>query len=117
VYRLQTAHTFPAGVSSQTAAAARDSLAGAASAAARLHDRTGWALLEAARQAFTHGLNAAALAGVAIAAALALLAVVMLRRPRITAEVAVPVKDSSSSREVNAALTGELACLTPQPCR
>jgi len=116
VYRLQAAHTLPAGVPPQAAAAARDSLAGAVSAAARLHEGTGRALRMAARQAFTHGLNTAALAGIVIAAALALLAAVMLRHTQITAEVAVPGKDSSSSAAASA-MTGEQARLAPQPCR
>lgn len=79
VYHLQTAHTIPAAVSSQAAAAARDSLAGAQSAAARLPHGPAAGLLDAARQAFTHGLNTAAAASIAVASVVALLAVILLR--------------------------------------
>jgi DHA2 family multidrug resistance protein-like MFS transporter len=110
VYRLQTAHAFPAGVSSRAVAPARDSLAGAVSVAARLHDGTGRTLLTAARQAFTHGLNTAALAGIAIAAALALLAAVTLRHTSITA----PARYSSRADSA-ADVTDQLYHATDQP--
>jgi len=86
VYRLQTAHTIPIGVPRQAAAAAHESLAGAAAAAAGLPHGLGSALLDTARQAFTHGLNAAAAVSIVVAATLALLAVVLLRDTRPTAE-------------------------------
>jgi MFS transporter, DHA2 family, multidrug resistance protein len=79
VYRLQTARAIPAAVPPRAAAAARDSLPGAQSTAARLPHGLGAALLGAARQAFTHGFGIAATASVAVAAALALLAVILLR--------------------------------------
>ncbi len=79
MYRLQIARTLPAGVPRQAAAAAHESLASAVTAAARLPQRPGSALLDTARQAFTHGLNTAALVSVVVAAGLALLAVALLR--------------------------------------
>jgi DHA2 family multidrug resistance protein-like MFS transporter len=81
VYRLQTAHAIPAAVPARAAAAARDSLAGAQSAAARLPHGLAATLLDAARQAFTQGLSTAAAASVAVAGVLALLAVILLRHP------------------------------------
>ena len=86
VYRLQTAHAIPAAVPARAAAAARDSLAGAQSAAARLPHGLAATLLDAARQAFTQGLSTAAAASVAVAGVLALLAVILLRHPHPAAE-------------------------------
>jgi DHA2 family multidrug resistance protein-like MFS transporter len=79
VYRAQAAHILPAGLPRGAAAAARDSLAGAAAAASRLPGGPGAALLDAARQAFTHGLNITAAVSMAAAAGLGLLAVMLLR--------------------------------------
>jgi DHA2 family multidrug resistance protein-like MFS transporter len=87
VYRRQAARTLPTGLSRQAAEAAHGSLAGATAAAARLPHGPGAALLDAARQAFTDGLNIAAVVSVVIAAGLALLAV-LLRRVRPAAEAA-----------------------------
>jgi MFS transporter, DHA2 family, multidrug resistance protein len=86
VYRLQTARAIPAAVPARAAAAARDSLAGAQSAAARLPHGLAATLLDAARQAFTQGLSTAAAASVAVAGVLALLAVILLRHPHPAAE-------------------------------
>ena len=86
VYRLQTAHAIPAAVPARAAAAARDSLAGAQSAAARLPHGLAATLLDAARQAFTQGLSTAAAVSVAVAGVLALLAVILLRHPHPAAE-------------------------------
>jgi len=86
VYRLQTAHAIPAAVPARAAAAARDSLAGAQSAAARLPHGLAATLLDTARQAFTQGLSTAAAASVAVAGVLALLAVILLRHPHPAAE-------------------------------
>jgi DHA2 family multidrug resistance protein-like MFS transporter len=72
VYRSLMAAAVPMGVPSAAADTARDTLAGAAAVAASLPDRTGAALLEAARKAFTEAvvLTAAASAGLVIVAAI-----------------------------------------------
>jgi MFS transporter, DHA2 family, multidrug resistance protein len=79
-YRGQIAGAVPAGVPPQAAAAARDTLGGAVAAAAQLPDQLGQALLAAARQAFTQGLHLAFAVSAGAAIAVAVLAVVLLRR-------------------------------------
>jgi DHA2 family multidrug resistance protein-like MFS transporter len=85
-YRGQMAHALPAGVAPQAAAAARDTLGGAVAAAGQLPDELGQALLDAARQAFTHGLHLAFAISAIAAVAVAVLAGVMLRRVRPSSE-------------------------------
>src|SRR5512140_288461 len=72
-YRSSLAVSAPAGTPPAALAAARDTLGGAVTAAGQLPGRIGTGLLEAARAAFTHGLNNAAL-GAAIVMALAAVA-------------------------------------------
>jgi MFS transporter, DHA2 family, multidrug resistance protein len=79
VYRGQVAGAVPAGVPPQAAEAARDTLGGALVAAGQLPDRLGGPLLEAARQAFTHGLQLAFAVSAAIAVGVAVLVAVLLR--------------------------------------
>jgi DHA2 family multidrug resistance protein-like MFS transporter len=69
-YRSNLVASAPPGTPPTALAAARDTLGGAITAADRLPGRVGTDLLEAARAAFTHGLNNAAL-GAAIVMALA----------------------------------------------
>jgi MFS transporter, DHA2 family, multidrug resistance protein len=69
-YRSNLVASTPPGTPPTALAAARDTLGGAITAADRLPGRVGTDLLEAARAAFTHGLNNAAL-GAAIVMALA----------------------------------------------
>ena len=84
VYRDQMAGGIPAGVPDQAAAVAQDTLGGAAAVAGELPDPLGAALLEAAREAFTHGLHLAATVSAAAALAFAVLVVVLLRGVRPT---------------------------------
>ncbi|WP_084959841.1 MFS transporter [Thermoactinospora rubra] len=94
VYRAEAGGALPAGLPPEAAAASRDSLGGAVSAAQHLPADLGAALLAPAREAFTGGLNVAAAVSAGIAAAAAVLAVVRLRhvpptgRPAATAEQA-----------------------------
>jgi len=85
-YRGQMAYALPAGVPPQAAAAARDTLGGAVAAAGQLPDQLGQALLGAARQAFTLGLQLAFAVSAAAAVAVAVLAAVVLRRLRPSSE-------------------------------
>jgi DHA2 family multidrug resistance protein-like MFS transporter len=80
VYRNQLADVLPAGVPASEAEAARDTLGGALEAVEQLPDARGAALLEAAQEAFTAGLQVVAVTGAAVAVATAVLAAVFLRR-------------------------------------
>lgn len=82
LYRSQMADNLPADISPELVGAARDTLGGAAAASEQLPDPLASELLDAAREAFTQGLQVAALASAAIAAGTAVLAAVLLRRVR-----------------------------------
>ena len=95
VYRSGLAASAPAGTPPAALAAARDTLGGALTAAGRLPGRLGADLLEAARTAFTHGLDHAAL-GAAIAMVLAaVLSAVFFRGVRVES----PVPAAGDSRD------------------
>jgi MFS transporter, DHA2 family, multidrug resistance protein len=81
-YRDELGAATPSGLSSASAHASQDSLGGAVDVAGHLSAHLRDALLEAARLAFTRGLNAAALVGAAIATVMALLAAFQLRGAR-----------------------------------
>jgi MFS transporter, DHA2 family, multidrug resistance protein len=80
LYRDQVADGIPVGVPPDAADAARDTLGGAVAAAEQLPDPLAGELLDAAREAFTLGLQVAALASAVIAAATAVVAAILLRR-------------------------------------
>jgi len=84
--RSQLTGALPAGIPPETAAAARDTLGGAAAAAGRLPGQLGQVLLRAARQAFTQGLHVVFAIGAAAVAGAAVLAAVQLRHLRPGAE-------------------------------
>jgi DHA2 family multidrug resistance protein-like MFS transporter len=86
VYRSQMADALPSGIAPETAASARDTLGGAVAAAGQPPDQLGQALLQAARQAFTHGLHLAFIISAAAAIAVALLTAILLRRLRPTSQ-------------------------------
>lgn len=73
VYRHQVADAVPAGIPADLAAAARDSIAGAASAAESLPGQIGAAVLAPAQHAFAYGLNTVAAIGAAVLAGIAVL--------------------------------------------
>ncbi len=79
VYRGELADALPAGVSSEAAAIARDTLGGAVGVAAQLPDAVGTALLDAAREAFVLGLQLIAGLSAVIAVGVAVMATVLLR--------------------------------------
>jgi len=79
VYRSQVADTVPADAPPEAAEAARDTLGGAVAAADQLPDRVGAELLEAAREAFTQGLQLTAITSATIVLGMAILAAVVLR--------------------------------------
>jgi DHA2 family multidrug resistance protein-like MFS transporter len=98
IYRAGVAEALPAGVPTQAAVAARDTLGGAVSVAARLPADMGAALLAASREAFTTGLQVTAGISAVVAVGIAVLATVMLRDVPRTSEAA-PVEPSASAVE------------------
>jgi DHA2 family multidrug resistance protein-like MFS transporter len=86
VYRGQVADAIPTGVPPRATEAARDTLGGALAVAGQLPDRLGGPLLEAAREAFTHGLQLAFAICAAIAVLIAVLIAALLRGADVGAE-------------------------------
>jgi DHA2 family multidrug resistance protein-like MFS transporter len=82
VYRNEVADAVPAEVPLEEAETARDTLGGAIEAAERLPEQLGAALLEAARDAFTQGMQVTAVAAAVVALAMAAVAFAVLRELR-----------------------------------
>jgi MFS transporter, DHA2 family, multidrug resistance protein len=82
-YRSSLAVSAPAGTPPEALAAARDTLGGAVTVAGQLPGRIGAGLLEAARAAFTHGLNNAALGAAIVMVLAAVLSAVFFRGVRV----------------------------------
>jgi len=88
IYRGELASTLPAGVPSQAAAIARDTLGGAVGVAHQLPAGLGAALLTTAHQAFTMGLQVTAAISAVVATGIAVLATVLLRAVRASSQTA-----------------------------
>jgi DHA2 family multidrug resistance protein-like MFS transporter len=84
VYRMQVDDRIPAAVPESEAEAARDTIGGAVAAAGQLEQPLAGQVLAAAREAFTTGLQIAALASAVLAAVTAVLAAILLRDVRAT---------------------------------
>jgi len=82
-YRSQLAVSAPAGIPPAGLATARDTLGGAVTVAGQLPGRLGTGLLEAARTAFTHGLNNAALGAAIVMVLAGVASVVFFRGVRV----------------------------------
>jgi DHA2 family multidrug resistance protein-like MFS transporter len=80
VYRSQVADAVPGGTPPEAADMAEDTLGGATAAVQSLPRDLGDTLLDAAREAFTQGMQVAAVVGAAVAIATAIVAGVVLRR-------------------------------------
>jgi DHA2 family multidrug resistance protein-like MFS transporter len=80
VYRDQVAEGIPAGVPAESAEAARDTLGGAVVESEQLAGPLAAELLDAAREAFTQGLQVAAFTSAVVAALTAVLALIFLRK-------------------------------------
>ncbi|MHA6803589.1 MFS transporter [Salinifilum ghardaiensis] len=80
VYQNRIAAELPADLPDSTAAAARESLSGAAASAANLDNLHGDAVAEAANTAFTSGIQAVSLVAAILAAILALATLLLFRR-------------------------------------
>jgi MFS transporter, DHA2 family, multidrug resistance protein len=99
VYRGELADTLPAGLPSQAATIARDTLGGAVGVAAQLPGEIGAALLVAAREAFTQGMRLTVMLSAVVAAVIAVVSTVMLR--------SVPTTAQAEPDQAPAALPGE----------
>jgi DHA2 family multidrug resistance protein-like MFS transporter len=86
VYRMQVDDGIPAAVPPEEADAARDTIGGAVAAADDLPEPLAAQVLDAAREAFTQGLQAAALASAVVAAVTAVLTMILLRHVRAGSE-------------------------------
>jgi DHA2 family multidrug resistance protein-like MFS transporter len=106
IYRGALTDTLPAGVPDQAAAIARDTLGGAVSVAAQLPAEVGTALMAAAREAFTMGLQVTAAISAVIALGIAVLATVLLRAVRASSQ-AEPVEQPVTALEPAVALQPE----------
>jgi len=82
VYRSEVAGTLPAGIPSEVAEAARDTLGGAVAVAEGLPAQLGAELLGIARAAFAQSFELTAAISAVVTVATAILAVVLLRRVR-----------------------------------
>jgi DHA2 family multidrug resistance protein-like MFS transporter len=86
VYRSQIDDAVPAGVPSDVAEAARDTLGAAVAAGEQIADPAGPELVDAAREAFTQALHVAATVSAAVAIGAAVLAATLLNRVRMQSE-------------------------------
>ncbi|MGW1074666.1 MFS transporter [Streptomyces sp. NPDC002537] len=82
VYRRDVTGSLSGELPHGALASARETLGGAAAVAARLPERAGHSVLAAAREAFTHGMNIAAVGGTAVLLLAAALTVTALRAGR-----------------------------------
>jgi DHA2 family multidrug resistance protein-like MFS transporter len=86
VYRSEVAGAFPDGVPSGVAEAAMDTLGGAVAVADQLPGPLAAELLDAAREAFTQGLQQAAITSAAIVVGMAVLALLLLRHAGLSTD-------------------------------
>jgi DHA2 family multidrug resistance protein-like MFS transporter len=86
IYRGRLADALPAGIPAEAAATARETLGAAVGIATQLPAETGAALLAAARDAFTFGLQLTAGLSAVVAAAMAVAATILLRAVPVTAQ-------------------------------
>jgi MFS transporter, DHA2 family, multidrug resistance protein len=96
VYRSQITDAVPDGVPPEASESATDTLGGATEAVERLPNELGATLLDAAQDAFTRGLQTAAVVGVAVAVATAILAAFLLRRAGPQSPQEEPVASASA---------------------
>jgi DHA2 family multidrug resistance protein-like MFS transporter len=117
IYRSQATETVPAGVPSQAAAPALDTLGGAVEAAERLPGQLGAALLDAAQAAFTHAMQVTAAISGTLTLGLAILAAVVLRHVQAAAEPERPPDPSRGgpcAGKVGAVQASKPARIKPQ---
>ncbi|MEU3375162.1 MFS transporter [Streptomyces sp. NPDC006660] len=106
VYRYDVAHQVPSGLSHAAVGAAKDTLGGALETARQLPPRTGAELLDAAREAFAHGLRVASWTAAALLLAMAVTSLVLLRNARSVApQTAAPAAEAPAGTD-SVATTG-----------
>jgi DHA2 family multidrug resistance protein-like MFS transporter len=98
-YRSSLAASAPPGPPPKALATASDTLGGAMTVAGQLPGRIGTELLEAARTAFTHGLNNAALGAAIIMVLAAVLSGVFFRMVRVESPPAAAEEPRARARE------------------
>ncbi|MFE7774670.1 MFS transporter [Streptomyces sp. NPDC057445] len=101
VYRDDIAGAAPTGLPAGSLETARESLGGATAVAGQVPGRLGDALLEAAREAFVHGMQIASAGGAALLVGASLLAAVILRSAG-TAEAPRKADEEAASEPVSA---------------
>jgi MFS transporter, DHA2 family, multidrug resistance protein len=99
VYRNQMAGALPDGVPPAAADVARDTLGAAAGVAGELPDPLGTDLLDAAREAFTQGLQLTAITSAALVTGLAILVAVVLRDVRADSDERAGAKPEGAVAE------------------
>jgi len=102
VYRSELADLLPAGLPTEAAAAARDTLGGAVGVAQELPGQLGAALVQSAQDAFIQGMRVSSVIATIVAIGVAALAVTMLRHVRSGSE-------RESATEAEAAADAETA--------
>jgi len=102
IYRGDLAGSLPAGVPSEAASIARDTLGGAVGVAQQLPGQLGAAVLDVARDAFVQGMQVAAAISSILAIVVAVVAVIFLRNVRPGA-----ADDGASSASDNREPNGE----------
>jgi DHA2 family multidrug resistance protein-like MFS transporter len=107
IYRHDMSDVSPAGVSGTALHALRNTIGGAADVASHLSGGAGGQLISTSRDAFTHGLQIASLAGVALLGLTAVIASFLLRKTPI--EAALP-----GSMEAAQAQEGDYAQQAPR---
>jgi DHA2 family multidrug resistance protein-like MFS transporter len=103
VYRNGVADAVPAGVPSEAAKAARDTLGGAVAASERLPGPLGAELLDAAREAFTQALQLTAITSAVLVTGMAIVAAVVLRNRRTSSR---PEEDTDEAGAAPPAVEG-----------
>ncbi|HEX6472287.1 MAG TPA: MFS transporter [Streptosporangiaceae bacterium] len=117
VYRHQIADAIPAGVPGGAAGAARDSITGAATAAAHLPASVARALLAPAHEAFATGIHTVAAIGAVLLAGIAVLIVAMLKHvPPLgkSQAPAEPVEETAAAEPATEPTAGQPADQTAE---
>jgi DHA2 family multidrug resistance protein-like MFS transporter len=119
IYRGDLDDTLPAGLPADAQEAARDTLGGAVAVAGQLPESTAAGVLDTAREAFTHGLQATAGISVLVAAATAVLVTLVLRRDGVAPAAAQPedsIADTVTPNATDSPATVHSAATLPCRC-
>ncbi|KPH99405.1 MFS transporter [Streptomyces sp. NPDC086989] len=112
IYRADMTKVSPDGVTGEALDSLRSTIGGAADVAAHQSQQIGGQIIEASREAFTHGLQVATLAGAGLMLLTALIAALLLRKTPI--EAALPGSlEAAQSQEPQHVPTTAGAASTP----